>query len=120
MQESSLLLSPLCAVVAGCSAEVATTPVEVTKVRAQTLAGRPSIPTVIASIYKQSGVAGFWGGLRPSLARQVLCSSAKFASYEPLKRATYSLTGRPLTEKAHLWQVSGNHINELSSIFTLG
>lgn len=105
--ESSVLLPPLCAAVAGCSAEVCTTPLEVMKVRMQVaVVGAPhSIKSVVASVFESHGIQGFWMGLRPALTRQVLCSGTKFSVYEPFKRATYRMTDTPYTNKPQLWQM---------------
>mmetsp|Transcript_6102 Transcript_6102/g.9157 ORF Transcript_6102/g.9157 Transcript_6102/m.9157 type:complete len:301 (-) Transcript_6102:20-922(-) len=80
------LAVPICAVLGGCCAEICTSPIEITKVRIQLSQGNASISSIISSIYSQNGILGFWNGIKPSLARQVLCCSAKFSTYEPLKQ----------------------------------
>ncbi|KAG5187289.1 mitochondrial carrier domain-containing protein [Tribonema minus] len=52
----------------------------------------PPVTTVVASIYNGAGVGGFWQGIRPSLARQVLCCGARFAAYDPLKKRICAAT----------------------------
>jgi Mitochondrial carrier protein len=101
-------LSPMCAVLGGCTAEVATSPVEIVKVRMQVSTHSPSASSVIASVLKTNGLTGFWVGLKPCLLRQVLCCSSKFACYEPFKRATYAFTPPGTLQsgsKPALWQM---------------
>ncbi|EDW17448.2 mitochondrial dicarboxylate carrier [Drosophila mojavensis] len=67
-----------------CSAMAVTTthPLDLVKVQLQTQSKRVPVSHLIANIYKNSGILGFYSGISASWFRQLTYTTARFALYE--------------------------------------
>ncbi|KAJ2799227.1 hypothetical protein H4R21_003625, partial [Coemansia helicoidea] len=73
---------------AACAANFFTHPLDLLKVRLQTVkgpAGGNGLAHVVRSIYTQQGPLGFYNGISAAVLRQMTYSMARFAAYETLK-----------------------------------
>lgn len=83
-----------CGAASGAVTSMLLTPIELVKCKIQVpvenangVVTRPRIPTVIASIYRHQGIAGFWRGQMGTLIRETGGSAAWFGSYEGVSLA---------------------------------
>ncbi|KAJ2784413.1 hypothetical protein H4R18_001123 [Coemansia javaensis] len=77
---------------AACGANFFTHPLDLLKVRLQTVKGSPGagggrLAHVVGSIYSQQGVLGFYNGISAAVLRQMTYSMARFATYDWMKKA---------------------------------
>ncbi|KAI9502135.1 hypothetical protein GGI25_003565 [Coemansia spiralis] len=75
---------------AACAANFFTHPLDLLKVRLQTVkgsAGKNGLSHVVRSIYAEQGVLGFYNGISAAVLRQMTYSMARFATYEYLKKS---------------------------------
>jgi len=87
--------------VSSTTAMVATYPLNVIRTRMQTggLAGFPSYTSVTQCVrhtLKRDGVAGFYRGIAPSLAKVLPASSISYAVYDVLSRSEQEEGGKGL------------------------
>ncbi|KAJ1962264.1 hypothetical protein GGI12_002751 [Dipsacomyces acuminosporus] len=75
---------------AACAANFFTHPLDLLKVRLQTMKGASAagsgLGSVVRSIYAQQGPLGFYNGISAAVLRQMTYSMARFATYETLKK----------------------------------
>ncbi|KAG8631019.1 hypothetical protein KVT40_000159 [Elsinoe batatas] len=76
-----------CGALSGAFTSLVLTPIELVKCQMQVPVRpgstvRPSIPSVIASVWRHQGIAGFWRGQMGTLFRETGGSAAWFGSYE--------------------------------------
>lgn len=102
--ESSLLQKAVAASIGGALTQCVASPVDVLKVRMQT-SGMSSMVQAAKVVYfeKPGGIAGFWNGLLPSMARSAAGVSATLASYDHCKQIVVREYGfQPQDWRAHL------------------
>ncbi|CAK4090874.1 unnamed protein product [Aphanomyces euteiches] len=102
MQKDSLYVRFAAGAVASASAEMATLPVDISKVRLQAQGmgalGAPQprytgMFNTIGRIATEEGVGALWKGARPAVARQLVYSSMCMVLYEPFRDAIMTLQG---------------------------
>ncbi|KAJ2555849.1 hypothetical protein EV175_002169 [Coemansia sp. RSA 1933] len=74
---------------AACAANFFTHPLDLLKVRLQTVkgaAGNNGIGHVVKTIFTEQGVLGFYNGISAAVLRQLTYSMARFSAYESLKK----------------------------------
>ncbi|KAI8320212.1 mitochondrial carrier [Martensiomyces pterosporus] len=74
---------------AACAANFFTHPLDLLKVRLQTMKGTSAgngLGGVVRTIYTEQGVLGFYNGISAAVLRQMTYSMARFATYEMLKK----------------------------------
>lgn len=102
------LVRPVCGSLASCTAEVATLPIDVTKVRMQ-LATDSSTGFIatMRDIVDNDGAGALFRGVKPALLRQASYQGVKMFLYEPLRDAVLKATTPPGEEgsKPKLWQM---------------
>ncbi|OQR85817.1 Mitochondrial Carrier (MC) Family [Achlya hypogyna] len=101
MQKDSLYTRFLAGAVASSTAEMATLPVDITKVRlqAQGMTAHQSVQyagmaDAMAKIARLEGPSALWKGARPAVTRQIVYSSMCMVLYEPFRDAIM-LMGEP-------------------------
>ncbi|KDO26096.1 hypothetical protein SPRG_08457 [Saprolegnia parasitica CBS 223.65] len=94
MQKDALSTRFLAGAIASSTAEMATLPVDITKVRlqAQGMAARQSVQytgmaDAMAKIARLEGPSALWKGAQPAVARQIVYSSMCMVLYEPFRDA---------------------------------
>ncbi|KAJ2861012.1 hypothetical protein GGI22_002564 [Coemansia erecta] len=74
---------------AACAANFFTHPLDLLKVRLQTVkgaAGKHGLSHVVKTIYTEQGVLGFYNGISAAVLRQMTYSMARFATYDMMKK----------------------------------
>ncbi|KAJ2159372.1 hypothetical protein GGF46_003075 [Coemansia sp. RSA 552] len=71
---------------AACAANFFTHPLDLLKVRLQTMKGTNGLGGVVRAVYSERGVLGFYNGISAAVLRQLTYSMARFATYEELKK----------------------------------
>ncbi|KAJ2102224.1 hypothetical protein GGI16_003262 [Coemansia sp. S142-1] len=74
---------------AACAANFFTHPLDLLKVRLQTMKGATAshgLSHVVKSVYRGQGLLGFYDGISAAVLRQMTYSMARFATYEALKK----------------------------------
>ncbi|KAJ1666127.1 hypothetical protein IW140_001846 [Coemansia sp. RSA 1813] len=74
---------------AACAANFFTHPLDLLKVRLQTVkgaSGKNGLGHVVKAIYTEQGVLGFYNGISAAVLRQMTYSMARFATYEAMKK----------------------------------
>jgi len=102
------LLRPVCGALASCTAEAATLPIDVTKVRMQLATdSQVGFLAMLGLIVKDEGSAALFRGLKPALLRQASYQSVKMFLYEPIRDAVLKATTPEGQEDAEpqLWQM---------------
>ncbi|KAJ2352622.1 hypothetical protein GGF43_003712 [Coemansia sp. RSA 2618] len=79
---------------AACAANFFTHPLDLLKVRLQTMHGAGGgLAAVVRAVYAERGVLGFYNGMSAAVLRQMTYSMARFAAYEELKKRMSSADG---------------------------
>ncbi|KAJ2825557.1 hypothetical protein IWW50_002795 [Coemansia erecta] len=79
---------------AACAANFFTHPLDLLKVRLQTMHGASGgLAAVVRAVYAERGVLGFYNGMSAAVLRQMTYSMARFAAYEELKKRMSSADG---------------------------
>ncbi|PNS18144.1 Amino-acid transporter arg-13 [Sphaceloma murrayae] len=106
-----------CGALSGAFTSIVLTPIELVKCKMQVpaqssvaLNTRPGMLTIISSIYKHQGVAGFWRGQMGTLFRETGGSAAWFGSYESVSAFFRARLSRQNTS-GNMDTVSGEKID---------
>jgi ornithine carrier protein len=106
-----------CGMVAGAVTSLFLTPIELVKCKVQVpleasggILTAPTVPGVIASIYRHQGLRGYWHGQFGTLIRETGGGGAWFGGYEAMKRWFKGSDKSVKDEDLALWQrlVSGS------------
>lgn len=88
----SVLSTTVSGLAAGSLATLATHPADVIKTRVQiekNVAQRGRINQIVPALYQEAGIAGFYSGFTPRLARRTLVSATAWLVYEEVKKRSY-------------------------------
>ncbi|OQR82981.1 Mitochondrial Carrier (MC) Family [Thraustotheca clavata] len=105
MQKDSLYTRFLAGAIASSTAEMATLPVDITKVRLQAQGMTTSqgmqyngMFDAVRKIAKYEGIGALWNGVQPAVARQIVYSSMCMVLYEPFRDAIMMVTQPDTTQ----------------------
>ncbi len=68
-------------------------PTEVVKTQMQAAAASTSMGSVVRGVYREGGVAAFWAGIGPNVARTFLVNAAELGTYDEAKSRLVPLVG---------------------------
>lgn len=102
----------MCGAASGAFTSLALTPIELVKCKMQvpgvsaTNTRPPTIPQIIASVFRMHGLLGFWHGQLGTLIRETGGSAAWFGSYEGVKKlyVAYDPSLRGDIDNVKVWQ----------------
>ena len=94
-----------CGGISGAFTSLLLTPIELVKCKVQVPHGaQPSVLSTIASVYKHSGLKGFWHGQMGTLIRETGGSAAWFGTYEGVKRIMRRRENNDKPQDFRIWQ----------------
>ncbi|KAJ9458688.1 Mitochondrial uncoupling protein 3 [Diplonema papillatum] len=109
MGSTDLTVRFLCSSSAACIAEVCTYPMDTMRVRLQLLAGTGSGAwKVAADVARQQGLATFYRGIPPALARQFVQCGINLGAYMPIRSALGADKDHSVWKKGAAGAVSGS------------
>ena len=72
--------------IAGGSSIVIVNPTDVVKTQMQTATGKPQIMKIARNVWKGEGIAGFWKGVNPNVARCFIGNACEIGFYDTTKQ----------------------------------
>merc|ERR1712032_1187515 len=71
--------------IAGGSSIIIVNPTDVVKTQMQTATGQPQIMKIARNVWKGEGIAGFWKGVNPNVARCFIGNACEIGFYDTTK-----------------------------------